>query len=231
MGSGSKIDVHTVLKLIDDAITATSASSGASSGSGHLVDVDRLARVLVARTAPRRTSPARRRARPRPGTTRAAPARRLLGGSPLEDRGPDAPRSRRHSGRETTSVAVPMADYSSVTPVVCRTVPPREGAAHARFRHRLVGPHADRQALRRARRSSPAIDLGGAAIQAALDRAGIGGDAGRLRAHGPGAPGRAGPDHRAPGRGEGRHPDDGAGDAPSTRCASRASTRSTSPTR
>ena len=36
--------------------------------------------------------------------------------------------------------------------------------------------------------------------------------AGRLRAHGPGAAGRAGPDHRPPGRGEGRHPDDGAGD-------------------
>ena len=47
MAIGSKIDVHTVLKLIDDAITATSASSGASSGIAHLVDVDRLARVLV----------------------------------------------------------------------------------------------------------------------------------------------------------------------------------------
>ena len=34
VGSGSKIDVHTVLKLIELAITATSASSGASSGSG-----------------------------------------------------------------------------------------------------------------------------------------------------------------------------------------------------
>ncbi len=34
MGIGSKIDVHTVLKLIDDAITATSASSGAISGNG-----------------------------------------------------------------------------------------------------------------------------------------------------------------------------------------------------
>src|SRR3954451_4663010 len=32
--TGSKIDVHTVLKLIDDAITATYASSGASSGTG-----------------------------------------------------------------------------------------------------------------------------------------------------------------------------------------------------
>ena len=34
MGSGSKIDVHTVLKLIDDAITPRYTSSGASSGVG-----------------------------------------------------------------------------------------------------------------------------------------------------------------------------------------------------
>ncbi len=34
VGSGSKIDVHTVLKLIDDAITARYTSSGASSGVG-----------------------------------------------------------------------------------------------------------------------------------------------------------------------------------------------------
>ena len=47
VGSGSKIDVHTVLKLIDDAITATNASSGASSGRGHVVDVQRLAGVLL----------------------------------------------------------------------------------------------------------------------------------------------------------------------------------------
>ena len=36
--------------------------------------------------------------------------------------------------------------------------------------------------------------------------------AGRLRGHGPGAPGRPGPDHRPPGGGEGRRPDDGARD-------------------
>ncbi len=34
---------------------------------------------------------------------------------------------------------------------------------------------------------------------------------GRLRDHGPGAPGRAGPDHRPSGGGQGRRPDDGAG--------------------
>ena len=35
VGSGSKIDVHTVLKLMADAMTPTNASSGASSGSGN----------------------------------------------------------------------------------------------------------------------------------------------------------------------------------------------------
>src|SRR6185503_2495762 len=35
VGSGSKIDVQTVLKLMADAITATYASSGASSGNGN----------------------------------------------------------------------------------------------------------------------------------------------------------------------------------------------------
>ena len=34
MGSGSKIDVQTVLKLMEEAMTATYASSGASSGNG-----------------------------------------------------------------------------------------------------------------------------------------------------------------------------------------------------
>ena len=46
-----------------------------------------------------------------------------------------------------------------------------------------------------------AMDLGGIAIKAALERAGVGRRAGRLRDHGPGAPGRPGPDHRPPGRG------------------------------
>ena len=34
MDSGSKIEVHTVLKLMDDAITPRYTSSGASSGVG-----------------------------------------------------------------------------------------------------------------------------------------------------------------------------------------------------
>ena len=33
MGNGSKMEVQTVLKLMEEAITATKASSGASSGS------------------------------------------------------------------------------------------------------------------------------------------------------------------------------------------------------
>ena len=52
VGSGSKIDVHTVLKLIELAMTATYASSGASSGVAHLADVERLAGVLVLRLDP-----------------------------------------------------------------------------------------------------------------------------------------------------------------------------------
>ena len=60
--------------------------------------------------------------------------------------------------------------------------------------------------------TSSAMDLGGLAIKAALERAGVGARAGRLRAHGPGAPGRSGSDHRPPGRGQGGHPDDRAGD-------------------
>ncbi len=35
MGTGSKIDVHTVLKLMAEAMIPTKASSGASSGSGN----------------------------------------------------------------------------------------------------------------------------------------------------------------------------------------------------
>ena len=49
MGSGSKIDVHTVLKLMELAITPRYTSSGASSGRRHLADVERLAGVLVRR--------------------------------------------------------------------------------------------------------------------------------------------------------------------------------------
>ena len=57
-----------------------------------------------------------------------------------------------------------------------------------------------------------AMDLGGVAIQR---RPGAGRDLPRrrrLRDHGSGAAGRAGPDHGAPGRVEGRHPDERAGD-------------------
>ena len=60
--------------------------------------------------------------------------------------------------------------------------------------------------------SFSAMDLGGDAIGAALERGGVGPGAGRLRDHGPRPAGRAGPDHRPPGRGEGRDPDERAGD-------------------
>ena len=51
-------------------------------------------------------------------------------------------------------------------------------------------------------------DLGGVAIKAALERAGISRRPGRLRDHGPGAPSRRRADHRPPGRRQGRHPDE-----------------------
>ncbi len=47
MGSGSKIEVQTVLKLIELAMTAMTASSGASSGRAYVLDVQALAGVLV----------------------------------------------------------------------------------------------------------------------------------------------------------------------------------------
>ena len=54
-----------------------------------------------------------------------------------------------------------------------------------------VGPHADRQALGRARRLHCDADLGGLAIKAALERAGVGPEQVDYVLHGPGAAGRA----------------------------------------
>ena len=52
MGSGSKIEVHTVLKLIELAMTARYTSSGAKLGGGHLADVQRLAGSLSSDATP-----------------------------------------------------------------------------------------------------------------------------------------------------------------------------------
>ena len=52
MGTGSKIDVHTVLKLIDDAITATTRLVGRQLRQRHLVEVQRLPRILLLRRHP-----------------------------------------------------------------------------------------------------------------------------------------------------------------------------------
>ena len=49
VGSGSKIDVHTVLKLIELAITATHRLVGRDLGERELLHVDRRARVLLLR--------------------------------------------------------------------------------------------------------------------------------------------------------------------------------------
>ena len=52
MGSGSKMLVHTVLKLMDDAITTTNASSGAISGSATSWTMQAAPGVLVGRGHP-----------------------------------------------------------------------------------------------------------------------------------------------------------------------------------
>ena len=54
----------------------------------------------------------------------------------------------------------------------------------------------------------PATELGGVAIEAALERAGVAPGPGAVRDHGPGAAGRRRADPGPPGRGRGRHPDD-----------------------
>ena len=74
VGSGSKIDVHTVLKLMLDAITATYASSGASSGVATSPTCSALGGVLV----PRR-QPFEHRRRRRAGRTRRGSARESAG--------------------------------------------------------------------------------------------------------------------------------------------------------
>ena len=54
-----------------------------------------------------------------------------------------------------------------------------------------------------------ATELGGIAIEAALERAGVEPEQVQHVDHGPGAPGRAGPDPLAPGADQGRHPEGG----------------------
>ena len=69
-------------------------------------------------------------------------------------------------------------------------------------------PHARRQARRRPR-SLDATELGGIAIKAALERAGVEPEQVAARRHGPGAPGRPGADPVAPGPDQGRDPQGG----------------------
>ena len=143
VGSGSKIDVHTVLKLIDDAITATSASSGASSGSGDLVEVERLPRVLLVRRHPREHLLL-------VGAHHGAPERHRAAAAPRR-RGREHPR---RSAVRMASIGLGHAGDGS-PPEALRSegsaTAPSGGPSHARFRDRLVRPHADRQALRLAR--------------------------------------------------------------------------------
>ena len=88
--------------------------------------------------------------------------------------------------------------------------PPGLGGRHVRNRHRRRCPNPDRQALRGARRVRRR--RAGRLRHRRRARAGRHqARAGRLRADGPGDPGRGRPDHRPPGRRQGRHPDDRAG--------------------
>ena len=107
---------------------------GRELGQRHLVDVDRLARVLVRRTERPRTSPARRRAPRRPGTTRAASSAANVGGG----------RPSTIAVRMASIGVVTAADSSASTPddPKDRPLPALGEARHARFGHRLVGPHA-----------------------------------------------------------------------------------------
>ena len=76
-----------------------------------------------------------------------------------------------------------------------------------------------------------AMDLGGVAIKAALERAGVGAEQVDYVIMGQVLQAGQGQITARQAAAEGGHPDDGARDHRSTRCASRASTRSTSPTR
>ena len=75
-----------------------------------------------------------------------------------------------------------------------------------------------------------ATELGGFAIAAALERAGVAPDQVDYVFMGQVILAGAGPDHRPPGRRQGRHPDERGRAPPSTRCACPASTPSTWPT-
>ena len=194
VGSGSKIDVHTVLKLIDDAITATSASSGASSGSGTSSRCSdfrgsfssdgspaNISCSSARTTAPRYEAGSGRAPSSSPGAPPTIASRIAL------DLGHGGRRYHPREFAQSSGVVMP----GSVIVSSARTPIGKLSGALSSF---------------------AATDLGGHAIAAALARAGDHRRAGRLRAPGSGAAGRRGPDARPPGRGEGRHPDVGAVD-------------------
>ena len=205
---------------------------GRELGRRDVVDVQRLARVLVGRRQPlehRLLVGAHDRGPVRVGKRQCA---ELVGRGAVDDRGGMASISfMAGDGSRRTAVAPESGrsdlDTSSAVTIVAgpsvgRSAMP--GSVIVSSARTPIGKLSGALASL-APPTSAARDQGGA-------RAGRrGAGAGRLRDHGPGAPGRAGPDHRAPGRGQGRHPDDRARHDASTRCASRASTRSTSPTR
>ena len=95
--------------------------------------------------------------------------------------------------------------------------------------YRRRSPHPDRPAARLAEGSS-AADLGGVAIKAALERAGVAADQVDYVIMGQVLQAGAGPDPRPPGRGQGAASRWTSPRSPSTRSACPASTRSRWPT-
>src|SRR6185312_4127857 len=158
VGTGSKIDVHTVLKLIDDAITATSASSGASSGNGTSSRWSDFRGSFWSDGTPANISCSSAR------TT--------------------APQYETGSGRPPSSSAgAPWTIASRIAPIsvmagdgtIAGRLPlfrgvPMPGSVIVSSARTPIGK------LSGALASFEATDLGGHAIAAALERAGIGGD-------------------------------------------------------
>ena len=227
VGSGSKIDVQTVLKLIDDAITATQRLVGRELRQRDVVEVERLPGVLVVRrharehlllVGPHDRAAVRGRERRARRARRRAHRRRSRRGWRRSRRHGDGtvvpPRSATsyHSMHLTISQSRRRSAMpGSVIVSSARTPIGKLSGALASLRR-----HRPRWRTRSGPRSSGP---------------GSTGDQVDYVLHGPGAAGRRGPDARAPGRGEGRHPDVGAVDDDQQGVPLRASTRSTSPTR
>ena len=144
-----------------------------------------------------------------PGVRRGV-ARRHIG-----RRRPGRGRSGRRGGADRGRVVVPPGEAVSWPPVVVacpwgnRRLIGHQAAEVAMSGSVIVaGARTPIGKLSGALGGFAATELGGFAIAAALERAGVAAGPGRLRLHGPGHPGRSRADHRPPGGRQGRHPDE-----------------------